>query len=255
MGFKELMFFCTLIIIFLFIAVINSFVLYQKKMLAKLISLPQINNAYEGELLKGMIDAKEKEQLCFSQNLYNKIVPSLKTIKVMINQVQRHHEESNHIVSEIKEILRKTIKEVRHISVSPCPSVSAKVGLADALQDLVDVLSAASSLTIYLSTHGVSSLSYLQELEICRIVQELTNNILKNTQANSLSIELKQHLNGQLMLMVEDVDGDLDTAAFKDVKKMETTKARNAMFINDLQIRSKRSMGIQVGIEEPINLF
>lgn len=258
MGITETVFFGILIILFLFFAVINSFVVYHKKMLAKLINLPQINSVYESELLEGIIDTDEKDRLSFSQDLYNKIVPALSKTKKLINQIQRHNDESNHIVLEIQSVLTNTIKEIRNVSISPSPSVLAKVGLADALQNLVDILSNSSSEAVYLATNGTSSLSFIQELEICRIVQELTNNILKHANANDLNIELKQHINGQLMLMVEENGWGFDTDAFKHIKRSSTTGFLNnktiaSLLPSDIQYRSIKNIGIQVSIEMPIN--
>lgn len=184
---RELIFGGILMMLILAISIIIFFVVYQKRLLAQQLRLQQVQNDYQRELLTSSINAQEKERVRIG---HDEIGSSLSAIKMIVNQIQWHDEDSNKIVNGVKGILSNTINDVRNISINLYPSVLAKFGLADALQNLTTFLQDASTLKIDLITDEAFEIPYEKELAIYRIVQELANNTLKHAQAKKLIIEL-----------------------------------------------------------------
>jgi signal transduction histidine kinase len=253
---KELIFGGVFIMLLLATAIVVFFVVYQKRLLAQQLRLQQIQNDYQLQLLTSSIDAQEKERVRIGHDLHDEIGSSLSAIKMMVNQIQWHDDESSHIVLGMKHVLTNTIQDVRNISMNLYPSVLAKFGLVDALQNLATVLSNASNLSVDLATDESFDLPYEKQLAIYRIVQELSNNALKHAQATELNIELKQ-TNGQLLLVVKDNGCGYDPSAFKAIKQsgigLKSIEARTAILQANMQIISSKNLGTQIEINIPLN--
>lgn len=202
-AFSQLMFCGNLIVLLLSIAVVVYFGIYQKEILGNPIVLKQIKNFCQRKLLAAILAAEELEEASVVKSINQDINASLATIGKLINKIPLHDEESHNMVADAKNALSNTLQNIQNLSASPYRSISAKSGLADALHNLVSILSDASSLIIYFASDGASSLSIAQELTIYRTVQELANNIFKQQDAHNLNIELKEQ-NGTLLLLVND---------------------------------------------------
>lgn len=199
---KEPIFYCFLSLILL-MAIIGFLKIYRSKTVANHVILKRVKDYWRQQFLAATIYTYEKERASYSI-LHPNLDAPLAAIHVLIGKVPLNDEESNRIVDDANGILSNTVQRIKNIALNPQPSMLDKSRLTEALQNLVDVLSGASSLTIYVATDGVSSLSYLQELAIYKKVQRLANSILKVKRANRLNIELKK-INGEMLLFVKDL--------------------------------------------------
>ncbi|RZK30166.1 MAG: hypothetical protein EOO61_19630, partial [Hymenobacter sp.] len=145
----KLMIFGGILLILLLSASVIFFLLaYQKRLLAQQVRLQEVQTDYQRQLLASSIHAEEQERARIGHDLHDGIGSSLSTIKLLINQIQWHDEESHRIVGTVKEIISDTIQDVRSISHNLHPSVLSKFGLSEAIQNLVITVSEASGMEI-----------------------------------------------------------------------------------------------------------
>lgn len=201
-AWQKPMFYCSFAIILL-IAILVVFGIFHKKTIADHVVLKRIKAYWTKQFVAATVYTYERERKYFSIFQPNLHAP-LAAIQVLIDKVPLQDEESIRMVADAKGILSNTMQRIKNISVNPQPTALDKSKLVDALKNLVEALSGASCLTIYLATDGVSSLSHLQELAIFKNVQKLANNMFKENRASFLNIELKK-LNGEMQMMVKDL--------------------------------------------------
>lgn len=245
---------CILVILLLAVSIIIFFIIYQKRLLAQQIRLQHVKSDYQHQLLLLSIEAQEKERVRIGHDLHDEIGSSLSTIKLLINHVQCEDEESQRIVLSVKNILIDTIQNVRNISMNLYPSVLQKFGLADALQYMVNVLTEVSPLKFDFTADELTSLTFMEELALYRIAQELVNNTIKHAGATHVLIELAQH-DQVVSLRVQDNGCGFD---YKELEKnsnvgigLKSIEARKAMLHADMQINSVEGQGSQITITLP----
>lgn len=193
-------YFFSIIVLMAIIGILRN---YCSKTIAKHFVSKRIKGYWRQQFLTATVYTYEKERAPYSIFHRNLDAP-LTVIHALIDKVPLHDEESSRLVADAKSILVNTVQCIKNISVNQHPTTLDNLSLAEALQNLVGILSEASCLTIYLATDGVSSLSHLQELAIYKNVQRLANNMLKEERTNRLNIELKK-MNGEMQLFVKDL--------------------------------------------------
>jgi signal transduction histidine kinase len=127
------------------------------------------------------------------------------------------------------------------------------LGLEGALEDLAAQLEAEGLLCQFQVIGLEARLPEEVAVTLFRIVQELTNNIVKHAQANQVLIQLLQR-DGTLFLTVED-DGrgfDLEQAREKASLGMSSIASRVDYLKGDLDIDTVPGQGTSVSIALPL---
>jgi signal transduction histidine kinase len=252
---KELIFGSAFVVLLLAISIIFFFIVYQKRLLAERLRLQAVESDYQRQLLTSSVDVQEKERIRIGQDLHDEIGSSLSAIKMLVGQITMHNNESEELISTITQGIGNTINDVRNIANNLYPSVLAKFGLADALQYLINMLSAGNNLAIELDTDNSFELSFEYELAVYRIIQELANNALKHAKANHLIISVKSAENN-LLLIVKDDGCGFDADKIRDLKQtgigLKSIQTRISILQADLHITSKKDKGTAVEIKIPL---
>ena len=138
--------------------------------------------------------------------------------------------------------------EVRRIAHNMMPEVLLKLGLANALKDLCDNISAGRKLQVSLQINGMEKrLNPSTEIMLYRIVQELLNNIVKHAQASKAIVQFIED-NNRLSVTVEDDGKGFNTAEADATNKagIETVRSRVHYLNGNMQIDSQKDIGTTV---------
>ncbi len=162
-------------------------------------------NLHQQELLKTKLEIQEQTFHNISGEIHDNIGQTLSFIKLNINTIDIDSPEAaRDKLFESRNLLTKVIQDLRDLAKTLNTDFIEKLGLANAIDQQLNILKRTGLYTTQLSVNGETSRSELQsELVIFRIVQELLNNIVKHAEATSIIIEMQYHPK-KLVITVQD---------------------------------------------------
>lgn len=163
---------------------------------------------------KAIIEAEENERTRIAKDLHDGIGQQLSAIKLMTNSL--HNEQDETIrkarLETLAQLTDESVKELRSVSHNMMPNALLKLGLSSAIREFVDKISSSGLLKINLEVVGLNNrLEKTTETVLYRVIQELVNNIIKHANANKLDIQIINHDNETLNVVVEDNGQGFDT--------------------------------------------
>lgn len=181
-----------------FIALLIFFIFKQREKRNQLYIAQQ-----EGKVADMLIDAEQNERSRIARELHDGVSQKLAVLQMQLSMVKTASAEQ---AKNLDAMLKEVANDVRGISHNLYPAYLAK-GLIPALEHLCEQNNFVNKsiqfhLEIRDSIRG-KKLSKNLEMVIFRIVQELTNNALKYSQAKNVNIELGL-ANGNIQLKVSD---------------------------------------------------
>lgn len=169
-------------------SIIFFVVLYQRRIIAHQIELKTINAQKEQELVQASIISQEKERKRIAEELHDDVNATLSSAKLFLYKGKSQHYEDESI-ARAKTLLDESILKIRSISHMLQPSMLQYVGLEQSLRVLIDTIGKTGAVTTgYLAINTLPRLDDTVELSVYRITQEVVTNILKHSQATTLSL-------------------------------------------------------------------
>jgi signal transduction histidine kinase len=162
-------------------------VLFQRRIIRHQQQLKKINEEKQQELLIASIESEEKERMRIASELHDDIGTTLTSIKLLLYNTTLSSPSDNILLSN--KLLEESIKKIRTLSHNLQPSTLLHLGLNASLTSLADTInkSGVVKITCQLTTNNL--LNENDSLAAFRIVQELTNNILKYAAATYIHLE------------------------------------------------------------------
>lgn len=189
------------------LAVILFFIVYQKRLLAQQKKHRQIEADYQRELLAVAIESEEKERTRIGKELHDDVGALLTTTKLYLSQVSSElsPEELTTTTDKMRSLFDTMIQGVRNISQDLRPVILEKLGLMEAIDNLVQTVNDTGKIKANFVDFSTSSIAKANELNVYRIIQELINNTLKHAMASNLSITISN--TGKVLKIVYEDDG------------------------------------------------
>lgn len=177
----------------------------------------QLEQASKLTALSAMIEGQEKERSRIAADLHDGLGGLLSSVKSHFNALPKSPEQID-LFEKTNQIVDEACVEVRRISHNMMPRALALSGLPGALEDLAQDLD-KQGIQCQLEMIGLEekTLNSTQSVNIYRIIQELTNNVVKHAQADHLLLQLIHHDN-TLTIIAE------DNGKGFDIKKARTQK-------------------------------
>ena len=172
------------------LAVILFFIIYQKRLLAQQKQRQQMAADYQRELLGVAIESQEKERTRIGKELHDDVGALLTTTKLYLSQVspELSAEELTTTTDKMRSLFDNMIQAVRNISQDLRPVILEKLGLTEAIENLVQTINDVGTLNANFVDYTTISIAKSDELNVYRIIQELINNTLKHAMASNISI-------------------------------------------------------------------
>lgn len=186
---------------------------------------------HKTELLNARIDVQEQSMSLISEELHDNVGQLLALVKININGLRSKPEITEtgtlHLINKTKELVTKTINEVRYISHSLNSTLIQEQGLVQILRRDVEFLSDSAALETVLEVTGSpKSLTSEKELLIYRIIQELLQNVLKHAVATHVNISLIYGTD-ELTIVICDNGKGYDTNSVKTSDSLGLRNIRN----------------------------
>ncbi|MFC3417007.1 tetratricopeptide repeat-containing sensor histidine kinase [Algoriphagus hitonicola] len=194
----------------------------------------------EQEYAQQLLKIQEEERKRISKDLHDGLGQSLLLIKnkVALNQSQN-----------AGEMLDTAISELRAIARSLHPMQLEKLGLAKALEQMLDQIDRETDLFVSSEIEDISNaLSKEKELQLYRIAQESINNILKHAQADAIRMILRKEGN-RIFMSIEDNGIGFDfSEKYQDFQSLglKTLKERTAAIQGTMKVSSEKGSGAKL---------
>lgn len=181
------------------LALLSLFILQRNKRRAEK-ERHRLSIAHKQEQVKAVIVAQEKERQRIAKDLHDGIAQQLAGLKLGFQSAIEAGPEADRLLK----ILDDSTQEVREISHRMMPRTLSRVGLIEAISEMLKNSIGHSSLTYTFEHHGIEGrLPEQVEIVIYRITQELINNVIKHSSAQECSVQLIV-MNKTAILIVED---------------------------------------------------
>lgn len=174
--------------------------IYHSRQITQKLKIRELEQASQLTKLQASIDSQEDERNRISRDLHDELGLMLSTVKLHLKRISKRTDaEILPVVEETNIAVDHAIHSVRSISHNLSPAVLQKFGLIRALHSLFENLEKTEAIQTTINiTNTPKTWTFEQQLAIYRMVQELTNNIIKHanaTQINLNGIESEQYFN------------------------------------------------------------
>ncbi len=239
-----------LVIIFFFLLFLNTHLknykkYFQEKQLLKI--------EFDKALLQTQIEIQEQTLKTISQEIHDNVGQILSLAKLNLGTFDEMESEYNQTkIDDTKLLVSKAINDLRELSRSLSGDKMADLGLRDAVENELKIISNTGQFETFLSIQGEPfKLSSQNEMVIFRIVQEALNNAIKHSKADNIRINL-HYEQDYLKLSISD-DGAGFEPDLLEVKKtgigLNNMKSRALLVGAKFSINSKPWEGTTVIIE------
>lgn len=247
----------TTVIFLLFSVFTVAFVLVFKKKREKHKSeMTELSVSFTQALLQTRLEIQEETFKTISQEIHDNIGQSLSFVKLNLNTIDDTSPATKEKITESKNLLTKTIHDLRDIARSLNPDFINEIGLYGAIEQQLQLLEKTGEYkTTFMVTGDVYKNDQQRELVVFRIVQELLNNTVKHAAANEVSIVM-DYQPEKLSITVHDNGKGFDVEAMDSLQRNNGLGLRNmhnrmTLIKGCITINSKPIEGTTAIIELP----
>jgi PAS domain S-box-containing protein len=150
------------------------------------------------------IDAQEKERNMISAELHDNVNQLLMSAKLHIGAA-KHSDIQDELLDKASDYLLQAVEEIRSLSKRLNTSIVRSVGLEESIFDICRNMKQFNDITVSIKIDKavIDKLTKEQQLVVFRIIQEQSNNIIKYSRADAVTIALSEKSN-QCSLLVSD---------------------------------------------------
>lgn len=206
------------------------------------------NQPLPKEIARIILSTQEKERFEVGKELHDNVCQMLATVKLYMEAGLKDDHHLREFVCLGKDLLMKSMEELRRISRCLAPPSLGHMPLQQSLGELVHSIRIAHK-DIHLEIEGLNEDSIHQELKlsIYRIVQEQLNNIMKYADATRIDIFVHQQEN-VLNIKVKDNGVGFDTTRQRTGIGITNMISRVNVFGGKIQIDTSPGKGCVLSV-------
>ena len=151
----------------------------------------KLHEQQQNQLIEAAVRSEETERHRISEELHDEVGALLSATKLYLNSIAPAtlNEKDQELLIKTSELLNESIGKVRSISHNLHSGILKELGLHEAIRSFVQKIGQSSSLeTSAFLDDGYQTSSPENDISIYRIIQELSNNIIKHGKATTLEI-------------------------------------------------------------------
>jgi PAS domain S-box-containing protein len=213
-------------------------------------------------LTQELIKAQETERQMISRELHDSVAQDLSSLKIACQTLLANEPQvSSQVkqkVSEMSEVLHRTVMAVRDLSYSLRPPGLDGIGLVEVISQYCDDFFEKSGIQVDFHSAGVGStkLDFDMEINLYRLVQEGLTNIIKHADATYAKIGLVGAF-PNIILRIEDdgkgfdVEKRLANASHEKRMGLQSMKQRIRLLGGQMLIQSRPGRGTKLSMKIP----
>ena len=206
--------------------------------------------------LKAVINAQEDERTRISKDLHDGIGQQLSGLKMawqkLSSDIGSNNPDEFGRLMDLTKILDDSASEVRNISHQMMPKTLQELGLAPAIEDMLNKSLAHSDIEHSFETYNTDQ-RFKREIELglYRVCQELVNNIIKHSGANMVSVQLLKNANN-LVMIVEDNGRGIEPGSGDEGHGMLNMKSRMNTVNGEVNLEPSPGSGTVATVRVPL---
>jgi signal transduction histidine kinase len=143
-----------------------------------------------------LIESQEHEKKRIAAELHDSLGQNLLIIKnraLLGTESATNHQEFKERFDSISASASQAIDEVRQIAYNLRPYLLDRLGLTNALEDMLERVAASTDIHFTVEIDSIDGLfSKDQEINVFRLIQECVNNVVKHSRATEASVRIKR---------------------------------------------------------------
>jgi signal transduction histidine kinase len=175
-------------------AIIVFFYFSRRRIIKTELEKATLEIEHQKEVLRSTIITQEEERQRIAQDLHDAISSKLNVVSLnanLLSDSNNSSQETDRIADTILKVTATVLENSRRIAHDLLPPTLQKFGLVAALEELCDEVADTGTFEVRQKfDYPKDSLSAEEELHFFRIVQELFNNAIKYSKAESLELAL-----------------------------------------------------------------
>ncbi len=199
-----------------------------------------------------VIEAEETERSRVAKDLHDGLGQLLSTAKLGLTAVSfPSNDIQTHLLANSINVLDQATQEVRSISHNLMPATLTELGLKAALNDMFHKINDSKLMNIKLRVEGLDErLPGTVEIAVYRVIQEVTNNMMKHAKADLIQVSLLRTSNS-LHLSIADNGVGFEKEMITRSKGLgwKNIFSRIAMLNGNIEVETKPGAGTSINIQ------
>ena len=199
-----------------------------------------------------VLEAEENERSRVAKDLHDGIGQLLSTAKLTLSAIDESASaETNKMLNNSMQILDEATREVRTISHNLMPATLTQIGLGAALHDLFMKINESNLLRVNLSVTGLEErLPASTEIAVYRVVQEIINNMIKHSKADTITVVIVKNATSMLLSISDNGVGfEKDAIAKSTGLGWKNIFSRISMLNGEIAVDSAPGSGTSINIQ------
>lgn len=204
--------------------------------------------------LSSLIEGQEKERIRIAKDLHDGLGSLLASVKAHYEKIFKlaAPEQEIHKYRQAQTMMDDAVDEVRRISHNMMPPLLRTNGLASAVQSFLQGLAGTHNLGLVLDIRNMSEpIDENKALFIYRIIQELTNNVIKHAEASEIQLQMIC-LNDQIQIIFEDDGKGFDYDPNSTGVGLRSIRSRIDYLGGEIEYISENNNGTTIEINVPL---
>jgi len=232
-------------IIFLIVLACAGFGILAFFFVIVIVNYYRVNARKQGEIFNAVFETQSKERKRISEDLHDELGPLLSGIKIRVGTLRDMNEqtEKEAMIKETEVSLDKAVQEVRAITRNLMPRHLEEYGLIAELEEMKHLIEKSKSVKMNLRFSGLETrLTPLVEINLYRIINELVNNTMKHSQADTININMTRDKKGLRIFFSDNGKGFSPDANYNGIG-LKNIKNRINLFKGQYKIESVENSG------------
>jgi signal transduction histidine kinase len=207
------------------------------------------------DALRRVISAQELERRRLARELHDETGQALTSILLGLKGIEETRDggDVRQAAEELRELVVRTLQDVRRLAVELRPKALDDFGLVPALERLVENFGEQTGLTVQLEARlGPDRLPAEVETALYRITQEALTNVVKHARARHVSIVLTRR-DGSATAVIEDDGRGIENQEDTEGLGLLGMRERLELINGRLSIESSKGAGTTIVAEVPIS--
>ncbi|MBK9108067.1 MAG: ATP-binding protein [Saprospiraceae bacterium] len=217
--------------------------------------IKELENNLQLQSMQSMINGQESERERIAKDLHDSLGGVLSTIKLRFeNLAHEHHFADRDSLEKLTKLIDTACDEVRYISNDLKPGSLEKLGLIEAIKDMLNRYKVDNGPEIFFQYYGFEGGGQIEAnaaLNIYRIIQELVNNSIKHAGCKEIFVQMHRKGN-EMTISVEDDGAGFNESSIKKGMGLENIKSRVNYLRGELTLDSNENQGTAILVHLPI---